>query len=134
MPGEAIAFKPYLYWVKKRFKSHRTINPHIAPQYMEGEETIVRNYLYLERFNQQIRKLEKQYGLRPSPSSITKSPHHKSNKMTRKGAFSEVPFSREYVLRRGELPTVESFYDSETRQLVGEIYQKDFVLYKYPKR
>jgi hypothetical protein len=119
---------------KKQLKRHGAIDPHIAPQYMEGEETIVRRYLYLERFKQEIGKLEKQHGLRPSPLSlITRSAHHQSNKMTMTGEFAEVPFSKTYVALGGELPTVDSFYDSETKQLVREIYHKDFVVYKYPK-
>lgn len=75
-------------------------------------------------------KIEKRYSLQSSPlHKLTKSPHHKSNKMTNKGKVAEQIFTKESL--NGELPRYESFYTKETTELVKTIYQKDFDIYGY---
>lgn len=131
--SKGLSFKQYLYHLKK-LNSIETIDPHIAQQYVEGEECFIRKIIYLEKFTDEITRLEEKYNLKKSPiTTITESPHHFSfgpfQKMFEKGDFSEKVLSLDHFY--GKLPTFESFYDQETKELVGDIYNLDFKAYGY---
>ncbi|MDI5788892.1 hypothetical protein PO124_12130 [Bacillus licheniformis] len=64
------------------------IDRHLGPQYIEGEEEFVTNYIYLEQFSAQIREIENKYKLLKSPlSQLSQSPHHLSDIMIKKGSL-----------------------------------------------
>ncbi|SDW80135.1 Sulfotransferase family protein [Marininema mesophilum] len=133
LPKNKMAFLPYLYWVRETLHKKGSINEHIDPQYIEGEEHFINNHLYLENIESEIRSLENTFGLVSAPlHSLFTSNHHESNRMILGGNFANTLFTRECILNKGkELPRIESFYDQETRQLVREIFEKDFSHYKY---
>ncbi|WP_338150631.1 sulfotransferase family 2 domain-containing protein [Neobacillus muris] len=129
-PVDGISFKQFLHYVKKAGPNRGAIDPHMIKQYMEGEEFYINNYVKLESFSSEIRKIEEKYNLGHSPlSQIIKSPHHHSNKMALKKEFADTIITKELLV--GQLPTYKNFYDKETMDLVREIYQQDFEKYGY---
>ncbi len=107
------------------------INPHFTQQYIAGEEEYVTNYIYLENFDQEMKKLEKRFELKTAPiNEFSTSWHHQTPAMIYKGNFSEGDITNPSFPRH---PTFESFYDTECIQLVQTIFQNDFNTYKYSK-
>ena len=107
-------------------------NIHYALQHIEGEKNYVLHYLNLEHFNRQIRKLEHKYQLKQSPlRQLTLSPHHRKAKMKQRLDAADVSFSR--AMLKMPLPTYDSFYTTETLQLIRKIYKKDFDMYNFAK-
>jgi hypothetical protein len=128
--NNGVSFKQYLYHVKKIGISRDLINSHIAQQYTEEEEVVIKNYVKLENFEIEIKEIENKFHLIDSNIlSISNSSHHLSHTMIEKGAFAEVKMSLKPYGR--SLPTYESFYDEETKDLVRELFKKDFEKYGY---
>ncbi len=126
-----ISFKQFLYYIKDA----NGYDDHFNPQYLEGEELFVNNYIYLERFHDHISEIEKRYGLRKSNlSSIGKSSHHLSSSMILTGNYADMKITNETFSKSGKYPTYDSFYDKETTNLVNTIFSKDFEVYGYQKR
>ncbi|MFV1458065.1 glyoxalase, partial [Bacillus mycoides] len=64
--------------------------PHFTQQYIAGEEEYVTNYIYLENFDQEMKKLEKRFELKTAPiNEFSTSWHHQTPAMIYKGNFSE---------------------------------------------
>jgi hypothetical protein len=133
-PGlhNGLSFKKFLYIIKDIGVKKDLIDVHIAQQYVEEEELFIQNYVHLEHFTTSIRNIEKKYNLLESPiQNIIKSPHHRAQQMTDYGkqTFAEVNMSLKTLY--GVLPEYKNFYDEETRDLVREIFKKDFEKYGY---
>lgn len=129
---KGLSFKQFLTQLKNMGPNINTIDRHIAPQYIQGEEKFIKNYIQLENFNKHIQKIENNHGLLKSPISlISKSSHHFTERMIQKGDIAEKVFTIEIFT--GPFPTFESFYNKETKELVKEIFKKDFEAYGYDK-
>ncbi|SEN12316.1 sulfotransferase family 2 domain-containing protein [Lihuaxuella thermophila] len=128
---QGVSFKQFIHYVQHTLPGG-VIDAHCFPQYFPGEEELIKkNYLYLEKFNDEIAAIEKRYGLKKSHPSLFVSPHHNSQRMIMKGNFSEFKFTREMMISGKKLPTYESFYDQEVKDSVRSIYDKDFETYGY---
>lgn len=128
-----ISFRQFLNQLKEIGIERGRINSHVAQQFIEGEELFVKEYIRLENFNSEIRNLERKYNLLTSPlDKITKSNHHVSHKMTQfnSQSFADVNMYK-LVTSGSNLPPFESFYNHETKQLVQDIYKKDFIKLGY---
>lgn len=126
--NKGLSFKNFLYQVQKMGSDKGSIDPHIDQQYIQGEEKYIKNFIYLEDFDNQIRQIEGRYGLLHSPLiELTKSPHHFSNKMKMEGQHAETVITSNSLVH----PTYKSFYDEETLELVKKLYKKDFNAYSY---
>lgn len=129
---DGFSFKDFLYHVKDIGVSKELIDNHIAQQYIEKEEVLIKSYIKLENFGDEIKNIENKYKLvNSSIQGMTKSPHHVSHRMTNKGAFADVKMTKDIF--NSPMPTYESFYDNETRELVKELFKKDFEKYGYNK-
>ncbi|MBX9957266.1 sulfotransferase family 2 domain-containing protein [Peribacillus simplex] len=129
---KGLSFKQFLIHLKSLGPTINTIDRHIAPQYIDGEEQFITEYIQLENFNNHITEIEKTYGLLKSPfSQISKSSHHFSERMVQKGEYAEAILTVEKSA--GRFPTYESFYNKESKELVKEIFAKDFEIYGYDK-
>ncbi|WP_407676513.1 sulfotransferase family 2 domain-containing protein [Perspicuibacillus lycopersici] len=127
--NRGISFKQYLIYVRDY---PGVVDDHFMPQYMEGEEQFVRDYIYLEQFTSQIRELERKYGLKQSSvAQLTKSSHHLSKSMKLQGDFANMEVTYETFKQYPQLPTYGSFYNPETIALVNSIYKRDFEMYNY---
>jgi hypothetical protein len=134
-PGRknGLTFKEFLYRLKEISVEREKVNSHIALQYAKGEELLIPNYIKLEEFNTEIKNIEKRYNLLASPlNDIIKSPHHVSHIMndSLKESFADTNMLSA-VLANSGFPPYQNFYDSVTKQLVNEIYEKDFVMFGY---
>lgn len=106
------------------------VNPHYVQQFVQAEEEFVTNYIYLENFSSEISNLENIYALKKSPLNLlTTSWHHLSENTLFKGDYRDADITDPLFPR---FPTYDSFYDSETIQLVEDIFNKDFTIYKSP--
>ena len=124
-----ITFKQFLIYVRDY---PGVIDDHLTPQYLDGEENFVQDYIYLERFSTQIKQIEKKYGLKTLDiSQLSKSPHHYSENMKLQGNFANFEVVIDTFEKYKQFPTYQSFYNEETLSLVNSIYQKDFEVYGY---
>ncbi|MFC7372983.1 sulfotransferase family 2 domain-containing protein [Fictibacillus iocasae] len=131
---EGVSFKQYLYRIKTIGLDRKLINYHIAKQYTEHEEYIVRQFIRLENFETEIRAIEKNHQLIHSPiSTLVQSFHHKAPnmKLNSKLNYSEVNMPLKKL--NGHLPHYQSLYDAECKDLVWELFNDDFVKYGYHK-
>lgn len=127
--NRGITFKQFLIYVKDY---PGNIDDHFKPQYLEGEELFVQNYIYIEQFDYYIKEIEKKYGLKQSSLSDLKgSSHHLSSFMNLKGNFANIEITNETFTEHKQIPTYDSFYNEETIKLVNHIYKKDFEVYNY---
>lgn len=60
---------------------------------------------------------------------LTKSWHHQSGRTIFEGDYVDADITDPLFPR---IPTYNSFYDTETIQLVEDIFNKDFTTYQYP--
>ncbi|KLA27069.1 sulfotransferase family 2 domain-containing protein [Bacillus cereus] len=127
--NKPISFKLFLYYLRAHMTKLDEVDPHYTQQYIQGEEEFVSNYIYLENFKTEILKLEDKYKLKNSPlKPLSKSWHYQGDKMIYKGHYAEADITNLLFPR---LPTYDSFYNKETIQLVEEVFEKDFLIYKY---
>ncbi len=126
---QGLSFRQFLYLIKDIGVNRDNINLHLAQQYTDGEEYVIQHYIKLERFETEIKKLERQYQLLESPvSSIIKSPHHMSDRMVERGSYVDTKITLQSF---ESLPTFESFYDRETVDLVIKLFDTDFQKFGY---
>ncbi|MGE6716969.1 sulfotransferase family 2 domain-containing protein [Peribacillus frigoritolerans] len=127
---DGISFTQFLYMIKQKGVGRSSVDLHIAQQYIDEEESVIKNYIYLEDFTKELRNIEKKFGLLKSPmSDLIKSPHHMSEIMTEYGESADTKFTPNSFGNR--LPIYKSFYNDETRDLVSELFKKDFQAYGY---
>lgn len=130
LPGRGVTFRKYLTYLLHTGADVGDIDPHLACQYVPGEEQDIKRYLRLERLAADIRQLERDYGLKPANIAMfSKSEHHLSGQMRYTGAYADAN-----VLdpRFPRFPLPASFYDSGTEALVRAVFRKDFLTYGYP--
>lgn len=126
---KGFSFKQFLYYLQHCKKNNLPVDPHFDQQYILGEEQFVTNYIYLEDFQSTIQALETKYNLKKSPlSSLVKFSHHQTHNMTYSGYYAETDITDP---KFPKLPTYESFYDTETKELVKSIFHQDFKMYNY---
>ncbi|KFN01742.1 RNA methyltransferase [Bacillus clarus] len=127
--NKKISFKLFLYYLKSHATNFEDVDPHLTPQYIQGEEEFVTNYIYLENFSDTVSNLEDKYRLKKSPLNLlTKSWHHQSHKAIYKGNYADADITNPLFPK---LPTYDSFYDEEAIQLVKDIFKQDFNMYGY---
>lgn len=133
---KGISFKQFLYALKKVGCDILSIDGHIAQQYIEGEEHLVKQYIYLEDLEKHIFYIEDYYNLLTSPIDLlVQSPHHKSSLIKNEDSlekYSEKILSKD-IISNSHLPSYEKFYDEETIDLCTELFKQDLKFYKYKK-
>lgn len=130
----ALSFRDFLRFVAVSGTERSQINGHIARQYLAGEEAYIGRIIRLERLFEDIRGLEREYGLPESPlEALSESGHHRSPARRRRAGAcrADVEFTAHQVRRGRRLPAYDSFYDEECRRLVREAFAADFAAYGY---
>lgn len=84
----------------------------------------------IENIESETDRLNKKYNLN---LNCRFSSHHHVNKKNKIKNFFNTPSSdvKKYLDEQGELPTYDSFYNNEAKEMVYEIYKSDIESYKY---
>ena len=130
-PAYALSFEDFLGYLATTGTGRDKLDRHVARQHMAGEERRVDRIIRLERFAEEIRQLESEFNLAPSPLDlITTSRHHRSatRPATASAAHLEITSAQ---VRNGDVPAYESLYTAETRRLVRQCFAADFEAYGY---
>lgn len=132
----ALSFRDFARYVARTGTEWGQINGHVARQHLAGEDGRIDRIIKLERFGEEIRQIEAEYGLIRSPlHQLTDSSHHRAklqhSDVARSAADIEITSDQ---VRDGPLPAYETFYDDETRRLVHQAYAADFRAYGYDTR
>lgn len=131
---QGFSFRQFLYRLEKIGVEREIVNSHVAQQYIAGEEHFINNYINLENLNSELRNIERKYNLLPSPLDvITQSHHHVAHKMNRNQTVKELVADVNLFssIRSSKLPPYQNFYDAETKKLVFELYEQDFIMLGY---
>ena len=130
----AMSFRDFLGLLAANGTGPGEADGHVARQHVPGEDRRVDRIIRLERFVEEIRRIEAEYKLRPSPLDlITYSRHHRSAASNGAGVLAAGPdleITCDQV-RQKRVPAYDSLYDEETRRLVRECFAADFEAYGY---
>lgn len=133
-PVPAMSFRDFVRFLAVNGTERSDVNCHVACQYMAGEEARLDRIIKLERFVEEIRRLEAEFKLPESPlDRITKSGHHRTRDRLEDPVSAVGPdleFTSQQI-RNGNSPLYEAMYDDETRRLVRECFAADFRAYGY---
>ena len=133
-PVPAMSFRDFLRFLAVNGTERSQVNGHVARQYVAGEEARLDRIIKLERFVEEIRRLEAEFNLPQSPlGRITESGHHRSKDRDDalvSPAGPDVEFTSQQV-HNGSTPHYDAMYDDETRRLVREGFAEDFRAYGY---
>lgn len=130
----AMSFRDFLRVLPASGTALGEINSHIARQHMPAEDGRVTRIIKVERFAEDIRGIEAEFGLATSPvESLSESHHHRTSLQDRVadgGCTADLEITSEQV-RQGRVPAYDSLYDEETRALVRTCFAIDFEAYGY---
>jgi len=130
----AMSFRDFARYLARNGTEWGRVNGHVARQHVAGEDGRIDRIIKLERFGDEIRGIESEYGLLPSPlGSLTDSSHHRAKLQQGEpsacsAADMEITCAQ---VRDGHVPAYGTLYDDETRQLVREAFAADFEAYGY---
>ena len=134
VPVPAMSFRDFLRLLAVNGTERSQVNGHVARQYVAGEEARLDRVIKLERFVEEIRRLEAEFKLPESPlDRITKSRHHRTRDRDDarvSAAGPDLEFTSQQV-HSGSSPLYEAMYDDDTRRLVRECFAPDFRAYGY---
>jgi hypothetical protein len=125
----ALSFRDFLRFLQWNGTANGAVNGHVARQHLAGEERYVDRLIRIERFEEDIRGIEAEYGLRPSPLDWIGELHNEWPDNSAEEAPSDALTASD--IRRGRFPAYRFFYDEETRGLVRECFAADFAAYGY---
>lgn len=130
----ALSFRQFVHYVATTGSERGQINGHVARQHVPGETGCIHRIIKLERFTDEIRQLEAEFALAPSPlDMLTVSRHHRrgGRQPSSSGACAaDVEITCDQVRQR-DLPAYDTLYDEDTRRGVREAFAVDFKAYGY---
>jgi len=130
----ALSFRDFLRFLAHNGTESGQINGHVARQYLAGENRCIDRIIKLERFADEIRQIESEYGLARSPLEWISELRnegwrsHQERVCTPCLADLEITWAQ---LQQGRLPPYGAFYDNHTRRLVRACFAADFQAYGY---
>jgi Sulfotransferase family len=129
-----LSFRDFLRFVAMNGTEIGLINGHVARQHVAGEDGFIDRIMKLECFAEEIRRIESEYGLAPSPLESIVGLRHEGSRLPEETncmvCAADLEITSAYV-RQGRFPPYEAFYDDETRRLVRDCYAADFEAYGY---
>lgn len=130
-----LSFRDFLLHMSATGCFRLEVNGHVAQQYQAEEEGLISRILLLERFEEEVRRLEEEFRLESAPLDLlVQSWHHNEKRPPRRsspaGSAADVDISQSQI-RAGQQPSYEEMYDAETRQIVRTLYAEDFAAYGY---
>ena len=130
----ALSFRDFVRYLAKTSTERGAITAHIARQHLPGEDRRVDRILKLERFAEEVGRIESEFGLTPSPAEVVAKPHNPQSRPQMDEYQEHGITDREFTandVREGRFPPYGAFYDEETRQLVRQCFAADFEAYGY---
>lgn len=133
-PAEGISFLDHLAFVaEQEARAAQSVNQHLSPQYVAGEEAFVREVVPIERFADWVRGVEGEPGVTAVDlQAVTSSSHHHASTPERTAELGPRP--EETPIRRGafadgRFPASRAFVNSRTIPLIRTVYKADFDAY-----
>jgi len=138
-----LSFRDFLRHVAAVGSALGQINGHVARQYLPHEGEFITRVIRLENFETEIRQIEADFALMPSPlDRITTSRHHISSGKRPDGRRfageraikpADIDFAGQRV-RNYNVPAYVDFYDEETERLVHSCFADDFQHYGFARK
>lgn len=132
-----LSFRDYMRHLAVIGTTLNDVNRHIAMQFVPDEKGRVDRLIRLERFDEEIRRLEADYGLPASPLELVSGSHHHKRPpapaapaLDPGASAAGLEITRFDVLAR-RLPPYAAMYDEETAELVRRSFAPDFEEYGY---
>jgi sulfotransferase famil protein len=134
MGEPALSFRDFLRFLAWNGTASGEVNGHLARQHLAGEDGRIDRIIKLERFVEEIRQIESEYGLARSPFELIGRPHNERKRLREEPNYTGCAADLEITpaqVRQESFPAYEAFYDDETRRLVRECFAADFEAYGY---
>jgi len=132
----ALTFRDFLRYLVKTSTERGAITAHIARQHLLGEDRRIDRILKLEKFAEEMGRIEAEFGLTPSPKEVIANRYNQQSRPMLDGqqqcSITDMEFTPRQV-REGQFPPYAAFYDDEARQLVRQCYAADFDAYGYDR-
>jgi len=131
-PG--LPFLDHLEMVREfEAKEPHSINQHISPQYVAGEEDYVQEIVPIERFADWATEIGGRDGIKAvDMNALGESRHHHEVTERRTAMFAEnaesIPIRRG-AFANGKFPSSKVFINERTKPLIREAYAADFARY-----
>ncbi|WP_420393759.1 hypothetical protein [Acuticoccus sp.] len=131
-PG--LTFLDHLAMVKEfEARAPQSINQHLSPQYVAGEERYVERVVPIERFAAWTEEVAQEDGVAPvDMSAIADSRHHHQVTERRTKAFADgaetIPVPRG-AFANGRFPASTIFVNDRSRPVIRDVYHVDFAAY-----
>jgi hypothetical protein len=133
-PAEGISFVDHLAYVKEaEAEAAHSIDQHISPQFVEGEEAFLDEVVPIERFADWVLQVSGSPGVQEVDlEAIATSHHHHISTPERTAALGARP--EETPIRRGafadgRFPSGKAFVNARTIPLIRNVYRADFRAY-----
>jgi len=126
-----LTFHQFMRYVVDRIQSDHPLDAHFRPQRCPIQDPCVDAFLPIENLADQLRNLERQYGLPPSPvADLSKSAHHNpptiGNRWRANASHVVVTPS---LLESLGTPSADVFLDEESLRLIADAYAEDYAAY-----
>ncbi|WP_157961896.1 sulfotransferase family 2 domain-containing protein [Acuticoccus kandeliae] len=133
-PAEGINFLEHLDMVNEfETRLPQSINQHLSPQYINGEEAFVQRHIPIESFTDWVKEVSGEPGVKPIDlEAIEGSSHHHGSDPARTAALGETPETAR--ITRGVyadwlFPSSRAFINERSIAKIRETYRLDFKAY-----
>jgi hypothetical protein len=133
-PAEGLSFIDHLAMVEEaEAEAAHSINPHLSPQYVSGEDDVIDRIVPIERFAEWTAEVSAEPGVkRIDMTTIADSSHHHRTSAERTDALGErpetIPIPRG-AYSDGLFPSSRAFVNARTIPLIKAAYGIDFDAY-----
>lgn len=133
-PAHGIAFMDHLAMVDEyEMRAAQSINPHLSPQYVRGEEEFLDEVVPIERFADWTARAGAAHGLKTvDMATLGDSRHHHATTPQRTAALGDqperVPIARG-AYADGRFPESRAFLNARSLPAIRETYRQDIAAY-----
>ncbi|MCF3932334.1 hypothetical protein L1787_02760 [Acuticoccus sp. M5D2P5] len=133
-PKDGINFLEHLEMVDEfETRSPQSINQHLSPQFITGEDEFVQRIVPIERFNDWVAEVSGEPGVKPiDMDAIEGSSHHHGSDADRTAALGDTPETARITrgcYADGRFPSSRAFINERTMPKIREAYRLDFDAY-----
>jgi hypothetical protein len=128
---DGLTFQQFMRYVVDRMQSDHPLDAHLRPQRCPIQDPCVDAFLPIENLADELRNLERQYGLPSAPvAELSESAHHNPPTMGNRwqNNASDVVVTPSLLESLG-IPSANVFLDEESLRLIARAYAKDYAAY-----